>query len=394
MHKITDEQIDFILNDIKANGVHIEDLQYNLLDHICCIIENEMNENEDFYKFYECALPRFFKSEMKEIQEETELLLKFKHYYAMKKTLKITGIGSSILMLLGATLKVMHWPGASMMIVLGAATFSLIFLPLMIILKFRDEEKITNKLIFAFSFILGIMAVLGSLFKVMHWPGANILMISSASAFIFAYIPLYFISRYRKDEDKFNTIVNSVLMLGFGCMIFALINLSGSKNIIDSVNASYMFMVNNTEKLNQANKTLLQKTENDKSESFHKATIELNTQLEDTKAFLVSIVNQVPMEKAYGMNMLELKNPNAYLSFKDRFETGSGEYSLSSLEQEVDKYNSIMSTYYPNDKGKQIAIDELQLDRTILSVVLYQIVQIQWQITQNENSYLNYIVSK
>lgn len=82
MHKITEDEIDFILEDIKANGVVIEDLQYNLLDHICCIIENEKSDSEEFYEFYKKVVPRFFKKDLKEIQEETEVLLTFKNYYA------------------------------------------------------------------------------------------------------------------------------------------------------------------------------------------------------------------------------------------------------------------------------------------------------------------------
>ena len=53
MHSITDDEIDFILNDIATHGVTLDDLQDNLLDHICCIIENEKPIETDFYKFYE-----------------------------------------------------------------------------------------------------------------------------------------------------------------------------------------------------------------------------------------------------------------------------------------------------------------------------------------------------
>jgi hypothetical protein len=38
MYCINDKQIDYILSDIRARGVEMEDLQYNLLDHICCLI--------------------------------------------------------------------------------------------------------------------------------------------------------------------------------------------------------------------------------------------------------------------------------------------------------------------------------------------------------------------
>jgi hypothetical protein len=154
MYKVTDEQIDFILDNIRANGVTIEDLQYNLLDHICCIVEDEMPEGENFYKFYENVMPRFFDKELKEIEQETNNLLTFKNYYAMKNTLKISGIISSVLTIFGAVFKVMHWPGAAMLIVLGGLSFSLIFLPLMIVLKFKDEESKISKWVFFFWFFI------------------------------------------------------------------------------------------------------------------------------------------------------------------------------------------------------------------------------------------------
>ena len=53
MVSVSEKQLDFILNDIVAHGIETEDLQENLLDHICCIVENEMNTGDDFY---ECDL--------------------------------------------------------------------------------------------------------------------------------------------------------------------------------------------------------------------------------------------------------------------------------------------------------------------------------------------------
>lgn len=87
MYSITDEQIEFILNDIKHRGVKIESLQLNLLDHICCIIEKDPEAEHDFEKVYEKTIKTFFKTELAEIEKETILLLKFKHYYAMKRFL-------------------------------------------------------------------------------------------------------------------------------------------------------------------------------------------------------------------------------------------------------------------------------------------------------------------
>ena len=190
MRRVTDAEVAFILDDISARGVVLEDLQHNLLDHVCCIIEDEMPETEDFKEFYRKVIPRFFKHELKELQEETDQLLTFKHYYAMKKTLKIVGLGSVGLILAGALFKIFHWPGAGLFYVLGMVVFGLLFLPLMIVLKTRDEGPKLDKFVFGLGFLVAMSVTLGTLFKIMHWPGANMLMVSSLAGFMFVFLPL------------------------------------------------------------------------------------------------------------------------------------------------------------------------------------------------------------
>ena len=107
MVSVSEKQLDFILEDITAHGIEAEDLKDDLLDHICCIVENEMNTGDDFYEFYERILPRFFTDELREIQEETDKLLTFKDYYAMKNTLVKSGLISTALTILGVIFKIM-----------------------------------------------------------------------------------------------------------------------------------------------------------------------------------------------------------------------------------------------------------------------------------------------
>lgn len=89
MYRVSDEQIEFILDDIKKRGIEMEDLQLNLLDHICCILERELKETDDFNEKYNETIKQFFKSELWEIEEETIGLLYFKNYYKMKRFLYI-----------------------------------------------------------------------------------------------------------------------------------------------------------------------------------------------------------------------------------------------------------------------------------------------------------------
>lgn len=395
MVKVTNEQVDYILNDIAAHGIVIEDLQYNLLDHMCCIIENEMPTDADFYKFYERILPRFFSDELREIQVETDKLLTFKDYYAMKNTLKISGIISSVLTLLGATFKAMHWPGAGVMIVLGVAIFSLLFLPLMIMLKFKDEEKPVDKWVLSLGLLLGIGASIGTLFKIMHWPGANILMLGSISAFVFAYVPLYFITRFRRAELKFNTTVNSVLMMACGGLLFGMFNLGYSTKYVESIAATHNFLEHNTTEMNKAN-TRMESSIQDYNgfEEMHKASSDLFSKIERIKVSLVAKVEGVSLDQAKNISLFDMEKPNDYKVVSNDFVHAEGELSLNDLLADVTSYNSKISSKYPNQSEKVLAIEKLQLDQIVISVLLHEFTQIQLQLATNENSYLSLLATK
>lgn len=229
MHRITDDEVDFILDDIAKRGVTTEDVKYNILDHVCCIIENEMSEEMNFHEFYRQTIARFYRKELGEIEEETQQLLTFKNFYAMKKTLKISGVTSIILILLGVIFKSMHWPGASVAVVLGLGFFSLVFIPLNILLKFKDDKEKSNQLIMTIGMLTASVATIGVLFKIMHWPFANMLMFSSLLVFMIVFIPIYFIVKFKDPETKFNAIINTTFMIGAAGMLFALIGLRPSK---------------------------------------------------------------------------------------------------------------------------------------------------------------------
>ena len=88
MYCITEQQIEYILNDIRRNGIEMEDLQLNLLDHICCMAEHNLKDGDDFEHFYKATIKQFYKKELKEIEVETIQLLTFKNYFMLKKIKK------------------------------------------------------------------------------------------------------------------------------------------------------------------------------------------------------------------------------------------------------------------------------------------------------------------
>lgn len=85
MYSLTDQQIDFILADLRAQGIVTESLQNDLLDHICILIEQNLKPDGDFEKFYSSLIPSFYKQDLREIEEETTLLLTYKNHWVLSR---------------------------------------------------------------------------------------------------------------------------------------------------------------------------------------------------------------------------------------------------------------------------------------------------------------------
>ena len=253
MYVLTDEQIEFIRNDIRRNGIELEELQLDLLDHICCVIETEHTAENDFEAFYRSILPRFYKRSLREIQEETHLLLTFKNYYAMKKVMFMSGAFSAFTVLIGSLFKIMHWPGAAMLFQLAIALFSFVFLPILSVIRIKEQTKTKDKIVIIAAAIFGSAISLAILFKVMHWPFATILWTISLGILYFLFLPVYFFGGIRNPATKTNTIVSSILILIAGGLLFLITNLRGSQAFDEAINNADQQIVENYQLLSQKN---------------------------------------------------------------------------------------------------------------------------------------------
>ena len=85
MYSLNEQQIDFILGDIKARGIRLESLQYDLLDHICVIVEQTLEKEEDFDQCYLQTIRAFYRNELCEIEEETVFLLECRNRVSLSR---------------------------------------------------------------------------------------------------------------------------------------------------------------------------------------------------------------------------------------------------------------------------------------------------------------------
>jgi len=229
MIALSEKQVQFIHDDLLRNGIDMEDLRVSLVDHICCVIEEEMTEDDQFDEFYTRIIPRFYRRNLEEIQEETKLVLTFKNYYAMKNVMIRSAAFTAICFTAGILFKLMHWPGAAALQLASIAVFSFLFLPILFLFKTKEVDLRSQKLTIGIATIFCFLFGISTLFKLMHWPYANILWLSCLSILLFVFLPLFFFTGIRNTETKVNTIISSILILVAGGMLFALTALHNTK---------------------------------------------------------------------------------------------------------------------------------------------------------------------
>ena len=381
MYALSEQQIDFILNDIKIRGVEMEDLQLNLLDHMCCIIECELEPEGDFEDFYHKTIPKFFKKELKEIEEETILLLTFKNYYAMKTTMIRAGILSAFAIILGSIFKIMHWPGASVLLVLGIGSISVVFLPLMLILKTKDNSSKRDKLILAISAVLGFFLCWATLFAAMHWPGKGIFWFIAISISAFVLIPTYFFTGIRNPETKLNTIVTTIILICATGLQFTLINIRPAQKQ-DQIKMYNFIQAEELLKKIQ-NKSSGIRQENAIQNDF---TDNINSKADQIKSLiLINAIGQSSIPKDFESKEIVLEEGSLGMDFSD---DGKGIKLLSDLKTEINEYNASGAI----NGGNKISVDHSILNIEFDKIgrysnysVLNSIIQIQMYLATAEN---------
>jgi hypothetical protein len=150
----------------------------------------------------------------------------------MKKSIYYTGIASAMLMLFGCMFKIVHWPGANIMLVLSVFLFCFYFFPVALMANYKSQETPKHKSLHIITFIVFFICVMGVLFKVLHWPGAGIFLIIGLPLPFVLFLPAYLYST--RNEKKENSMNFLGLMFGliFLAVFSVLLALSISKQVL------------------------------------------------------------------------------------------------------------------------------------------------------------------
>jgi len=208
-YKLSRNEIEYIKKDVEKSELSVTHLEEELIDHLCCVVEEYISEGYTFEKALARVRNEVGIETLKEIEIQTVLSIN-KKLYAMKNTIKISGIIGLTAIVISSLFKVMHWPGAAILLTFGFVTFMLAYLPALA-LTLKKEKILKSKMQLSYVGIAtAFILLLSLLFSIMQWPYNDYLRIFSW-AMILIFLFMLFRNIMKTEENR---ILNfSILLL-------------------------------------------------------------------------------------------------------------------------------------------------------------------------------------
>lgn len=153
----------------------------------------------------------------------------------MKNKIYYLGVLSCCLVIIGSLFKMQHWPLAGVFLTVGFLFFLVVFMPVALINSFKSEDDKSFKTLYVLAFVCVVFECLASLFKIMHWPGADWLILLSIPLPFIVFLPVYL---YKNRNDKYlnyNNIILVLLFLAYMAAMSAMLSHNVSKDVVDNL---------------------------------------------------------------------------------------------------------------------------------------------------------------
>lgn len=202
--KASPEHLVIIRSVIEQSLLTSPTLKDDVVDHLCCMVEDKMASGKIFDMALQEALFEFAPAGLNEIQFETDFLLYTNKFLAMKKLTYAIGLTTSISIAMGLMMKLLHMPGGEELVNYGFFGFALLFLPMVTISRYKANPTLerNEKLKIVFGFLSAVLTGLAVFFKIkMQLEASEVLLITGASIFSFGFLPVVFYTMYKKSAS-------------------------------------------------------------------------------------------------------------------------------------------------------------------------------------------------
>lgn len=137
----------------------------------------------------------------------------------MKKFIIIFGAFILFIFSFATLFKLLHWPGGNALFVVSMTLFCMIFIPIFFIERMLSNKKGLSIAVNVSGMISSNLIFIGIMFKIMHWPGAGPMIVLGTLAFLFVTLILYTIQQFKEYDRKFGEfwrlVVGAVLISVF-----------------------------------------------------------------------------------------------------------------------------------------------------------------------------------
>lgn len=194
---LSSQQLLNIRQLIEESPISRLDMRENLIDHICCAVENKIANGQCFDVALAASLEDLAPNGLKEIEMETFLMLNAK-IITMKKFTYSAGLLFSISASFGSIFKVLHMPGANELTILGFGGLALVFAPFLILVRQKSWKSNVEKFREVFFLMSIILVAIGMTLKIFRLAGSEGTLLTGLVLFTLGFLPLAFLKMYRE----------------------------------------------------------------------------------------------------------------------------------------------------------------------------------------------------
>jgi hypothetical protein len=297
--------------------------------------------------------------------------------------------------------------------VLGMFLLAVLFLPLLIILKFKSSEENNRSIVL--SSIAGVASLLlccGIVFKILHWPYAQILTIAGGVLLVLGYLPIYFISVYKATTNKINATATVTLIIAGVGLFVAQSNLGLSRPVSDTFWRGIVESNQLLSHLKKENELFYTKLENkiiagDSSKSIDSIrelksnTDALVNYIDDMKIYLIANTEGLSEADAKKIQLDALRKSGGIEIIQSiLFNKGSSKFSSTDLKSRIENYKhlikassttidlSILETGMLEVYDKQVTWEQSNFDQLPIALVIFNLNRIELALKNIESSAL------
>jgi hypothetical protein len=151
----------------------------------------------------------------------------------MKQKIYILGLISAMIISTGVIFKMEHWPLAQIFLASGIFILVVIFFPAALINSYKAEGSKHNRLLYIVTYITCFVVFTGMLFKIQHWPFAGIALLIALPFPYVVFLPVFLaVTSKNKNFNIYNTVF-VLLLLAVNSVFSCLLALNVSKEVID-----------------------------------------------------------------------------------------------------------------------------------------------------------------